>query len=128
MAEKRLNDNWLGERLRTLRGHRSQKEVAETAGIDKASLCRIELGKNPHPSLVTIEKIAKSLGTTSQRLLDPAANVFFGGKEPRLPGDLREILTKIQDEIRDLQDLHRATRRIVDRLDRESRGRGRRSA
>jgi Predicted transcriptional regulators len=44
-----------------LRGHRTQKEIAELVGISRTAYTNIEKGKR-NPSVSTAKKIAKALG------------------------------------------------------------------
>lgn len=59
----------LGERIAQLRDGRSQTKIAELAGIDPATLNRIERGKNKNPSRQTLTAIARALGVETQDLL-----------------------------------------------------------
>lgn len=52
-----------GQRVRHWRELKNveQQDLADTAGLDRARLCRIELGKTK-PKAEEIEKLAKALG------------------------------------------------------------------
>ncbi len=59
-------------RLRALRERKvlTQQELAEKAGITRATLSRLEAGaENPYPS--TIRKLAAALDVEPQRLMEP---------------------------------------------------------
>jgi len=61
-------------RLRALRERKvlTQQELAEKAGITRATLSRLEAGaENPYPS--TIRKLAAALGVEPQVLMEPEA-------------------------------------------------------
>jgi len=50
----------------------TQQELAEKAGITRATLSRLEAGaENPYPS--TIRKLAAALGVEPQALMEPEA-------------------------------------------------------
>lgn len=68
----------LGERISHLRGRRTQIAVAAAAGIDAATLNRIERGKSKNPSEDTLEAIAGALGVNVSDLTDPAARLAHG--------------------------------------------------
>lgn len=68
----------LQDNIRILREHRalSQRELAEKACINTATICRIETGRHkPQPS--TIRKIATALEVRPEELLT---------EQPKLPG------------------------------------------
>lgn len=54
-------DMHIGERLATLRGRKSQREIAKKSNVDVSTLSRIERGKID-PNLSTLERIAGALG------------------------------------------------------------------
>lgn len=59
-------------RLRALRERKvlTQQELADKAGITRATLSRLEAGaENPYPS--TIRKLAAALGVEPQALMEP---------------------------------------------------------
>lgn len=59
--------NW----LKAIRGAKSQREVAEQAGITQAFYCEIESGKK-RPSVPTAKKIADTLGFDWTRFFEGA--------------------------------------------------------
>ena len=63
----------LGARIRAVRTDRSLtvQQLADRAGISRRLLTQIELGQ-ANPSLVTVTRIARELGTEFTGLLDPA--------------------------------------------------------
>jgi ribosome-binding protein aMBF1 (putative translation factor) len=60
--------NQLGKRIRDSRraSGLSLARLADLSGVEKAALSRLESGKNPNPSLRTLEKVATALGTELQ--------------------------------------------------------------
>lgn len=81
----------LGERIAKLRGSISQRQLALKAGIEQATLSRIERGEmdlvSPH-----VSKLAKALGVSANDLLQEGSNV-----EPvRMDGRLIPVLDYIQ--------------------------------
>jgi transcriptional regulator with XRE-family HTH domain len=60
-------------RLKTVRERKAftQEQLAEKAGVSRATLARIETGQNePYPS--TVRKIADALGVEPEQLMEPA--------------------------------------------------------
>lgn len=102
----------LGQRIAHLRGRRSQKDVAAAAGIDAATLNRIERGSSKNPTEATLEAIAGALGVDVNDLADPNARVVLGfeRESPRLssssdrplPDDLGRMVNAMRAEIRDV--------------------------
>jgi transcriptional regulator with XRE-family HTH domain len=126
----------LGLRVMTLRGRRTQAELARTAKIDKATLNRIETGKNANPSQATLEKLARALGISVAVLLDPDAQVVAGGHGPDvyLPDKLKLVLEDMEAQIqeamavaKDALAVGRAARTIAERVERQLQHRGRRN-
>ena len=108
--------NFLGSRIRLLRGDRSQDDVARAAGVDKATISKTECGHNENILNPTLEKIVRGLripGLTVAKLRDPAFPVTYGGAPPRLPETLKTILEQMQEQIEDLYSMHRDLRREV---------------
>lgn len=60
----------LGEKIRSLRKERdlTQEKLAELAKVDPKSIISIETGKR-NPTLKTLNKLAKALKTSSNKLL-----------------------------------------------------------
>lgn len=60
----------LGEKIRIIRKERklTQEQLAELAKIDPKSIIEIEAGKR-NPTLKTLNKLAKALKTSSDKLL-----------------------------------------------------------
>ena len=73
----------IGERIKEirLRKHYSITRLAEEAQISKSYLSQIEKGANTNPSLQMLYKIAASLGTTVDYLIDEKTN-GVKSKEP----------------------------------------------
>lgn len=61
----------LAERIRSLRESAglSQSELAGSAGITKSAVGMIETGRRCTPQADTLARIARALGTTSEKLL-----------------------------------------------------------
>ena len=60
-------------RLRALRERRAltQRELADLAGVSRATLISLEAGReNPYPT--TVRKLAKALGVAPDALMEPA--------------------------------------------------------
>ncbi len=51
------------------RQDKTQKELAEEAGIDVFTLSKIETGTTPNPTIETLTKIAKALGVGVEDLI-----------------------------------------------------------
>lgn len=74
------------------RHHRlSQQTLADACGVSRATIAKIEGGRYV-PSLATVAKLAKALGTTSARLID----------DPRQHGTLTRWLENLKHELRRL--------------------------
>lgn len=60
----------LGKNIKRIRGRKkmSQGDICRAVGLDRAQMSNIETGKG-NPTLSTIEKIARALGTTVDKLL-----------------------------------------------------------
>ena len=58
----------IGRRLRTLRGARSQIDVAVEAGISRVYLSELERGKRPRPRRALLERLAEALGATLEEI------------------------------------------------------------
>lgn len=81
MKEKTLNEV-LGENIRILRTvlNESQRDVSERTGIPQSVLSDLEHGRG-NPTLITLKKIAKGLGTNVQTLLnDYVLTELYGQK------------------------------------------------
>jgi|SRR5215469_2775726 len=129
----------LGQRIKALREqqHRSAAEVARAAGIDKATLCRIELGKQRNPKTSTVTALASVYGLTPGQLLGSEAMPRRGGagKAALLPTELRDLIGELRDELDEVRGIAKEARSIaraaaakVERLARPSAGRARRLA
>lgn len=61
----------IGERIADLRKFRrmSMQAVADAAGITKAHICHLERGQTVNPGVVTLERVARALGTSLAYLL-----------------------------------------------------------
>jgi transcriptional regulator with XRE-family HTH domain len=75
----------VGARIRELRTARSLtvQQLADRAGISRRLMTQIELGQ-ANPSLVTVSRIARRLGTEFTELLQPAGGSAI---EARAPGE-----------------------------------------
>ncbi len=61
--------NKIGENIRKLR---QQKKMSQKkADLALNTIVKIETGKNPNPTLETIQKIAKALGVSVDKILNP---------------------------------------------------------
>ena len=67
MAHDRKYRDSLAHSIKVLRGTRTQKEIAQAAGIPTSTWCKIEQGRQV-PRDSTFSKIAKSLGCTAAEL------------------------------------------------------------
>jgi transcriptional regulator with XRE-family HTH domain len=78
----------LGEWVRTNRRAQgiSQRALAERSGISRSYLCDIEQGRGFHPSVATLDKLAKAFGATRNDLLR-ASGIF---EQPGKARDTRE--------------------------------------
>ena len=98
----------LGERIASLRGRRSQVSLAAAAGIDAATLNRIERGRIKNPQETTLKAIARALGVTLRDITNPDAKVVHGVQGPQvftaseLPGELGQVVNALRLEIRDV--------------------------
>lgn len=109
----------LGDRIAHLRGRRSQVDVAREAGIDPATLNRIERGRIKNPQPQTLEAIASVLGVRLTDLTDPEARIVRSAEGPRvatsqLPDDLGRALIAMRAEIRDVLNIAWDARGIAD--------------
>ena len=141
----------LGQRIAMLRGRRSQKNLAAAAGIDAATLNRIERGTSKNPSRDTLEALAGALGVSVGDLTDTTARIVFGFEReeqppqaslPEEPEDIARLLNSMRIQLRDAMNiawnaqgasetaLARADKALVkaDAAFRQSARRGRRSA
>jgi transcriptional regulator with XRE-family HTH domain len=64
-----------GETLRTLRDDAwlSQQELADLAGVARATVNYIECGHNTHPRSATIKRLAEALGVRPEALIEEVA-------------------------------------------------------
>jgi transcriptional regulator with XRE-family HTH domain len=63
----------LGQRLQTLRGAQSQREVAERSGLDISTISRLERGKID-PSYRTLDKLRRALNASWDALVTEEAD------------------------------------------------------
>lgn len=113
----------LGERIALLRDGRSQTKIAELAGIDPATLNRIERGKNKNPSRATLTAIARALGVETRELLadaplsDTAPAIEIAAGEWQLSkaawDALGEHIQLLEDQLHEYGVLLRDARRIA---------------
>ena len=65
--------NRIGENIRKLRQQKkmSQDRLSKKADLALNTIVKIETGKNPNPTLETLQKIAKALGVSLDKILNP---------------------------------------------------------
>ncbi|MCD6114808.1 helix-turn-helix transcriptional regulator [bacterium] len=65
--------NKIGENIRKLRQQKkmSQDRLSKKADLALNTIVKIETGKNPNPTLETLQKIAKALGVSVDKMLNP---------------------------------------------------------
>ena len=65
--------NKIGENIRKLRQQKkmSQDRLSKKADLALNTIVKIETGKNPNPTLETLQKIAKALGVSLDKILNP---------------------------------------------------------
>jgi len=65
--------NKIGENIRKLRQQKkmSQDRLSKKADLALNTIVKIETGKNPNPTLETLQKIAKALGVSVDKILNP---------------------------------------------------------
>ena len=63
--------NKIGENIRKLRQQKkmSQDRLSKKADLALNTIVKIETGENPNPTLETLQKIAKALGVSVDKLL-----------------------------------------------------------
>ena len=90
----------IGERIKNLRLQKgySINRLAEKAHISKSYLCHLEKGLNSNPSLKMLDKIASSLHTTIDYLIDPEVSIETVPLKPNLN---KEWLQLIEEAIKD---------------------------
>lgn len=90
----------LGERIRILRAeaHLSLPALAENAKISKSVLFQIENSESPNPSLETLQKIAKALGTTLAELLSTQGVRTKRALPERVDPELEEMISGLRKE------------------------------
>jgi transcriptional regulator with XRE-family HTH domain len=91
----------LGERIRILRteAQLSLPALAEKADISKSVLFQIENSEAPNPSLETLQKIAKALGTTLADLLVVKGTVRAKRDMPdRIDPALKEMIESLKKQ------------------------------
>lgn len=90
----------IGEKIKNLRlkqGY-SMTRLAEKAHISKSYLCHLEKGLNNNPSLKMLEKIAFSLHTTIDHLLEPTIGLEAAPLNPKLDMEWIQLIEQaIQD-------------------------------
>lgn len=67
-SESEIDLHALGQRVRQLRGVRTQEEFADALGISQAQLSKYELGQSALP-LTVLAKLAKRSGRTADWIL-----------------------------------------------------------
>ena len=65
--------NKVGENIRKLRQQKkmSQDRLSKKADLALNTIVKIETGKNPNPTIETLQKIAKALGVSVDKILNP---------------------------------------------------------
>lgn len=63
----------IGDKVRFWREKKgiSQRELARRSGLHYVHVAKIELGQRPDPAISTMQAIAKALGITLDKLLNP---------------------------------------------------------
>lgn len=122
IRERTLGAKSLGERIATLRraSRRSQTDLAREAGIDAATLNRIERGHRRNPSIATLTAIARALGVELTELQDPHVPLRVGlGTEGPLQAQVAELvelaLADLRLEIREVLSVARDGRSTADK-------------
>jgi transcriptional regulator with XRE-family HTH domain len=59
----------LSQVIKTLRGNRTQAEIAKAARVTKNYITMLEAGKRKNPSLPVLRRLAKALGVPVAELL-----------------------------------------------------------
>lgn len=83
--------------LRLKKGY-SITRLAEKAGISKSYLSHLEKGLNNNPSLQMLEKIAFSLNTTIDELIEAESSNYISSAKPIIT---RDWLSLIEQAIKD---------------------------
>ncbi len=65
--------NKIGENIRKLRQQKkmSQDRLSKEANLALNTIVKLETSKNPNPTLETLQKIAKALGVSIDKILKP---------------------------------------------------------
>jgi transcriptional regulator with XRE-family HTH domain len=114
-------DQSIGERLRSLRGRRSQKAIAELAGVSQGHLSNLEHGRKQLDSRRLIARLAEALEVTAADILgqpwrtdrDPALQAAHGAVD-RIRLRLMDTAVKEPDgPTAPLPDLERQTATLV---------------
>ena len=63
----------IGENIRKLRQQKkmSQDRLSKKADLALNTIVKIETGENPNPTLETLQKVAKALGVSLDKILNP---------------------------------------------------------
>jgi XRE family transcriptional regulator of biofilm formation len=96
----------LGQRLVALREEKglSLSAVADSAGIAKSYLAKLERGEVENPGLKTLDSVAKALDVTLAHLLAPKPRAVGAEQQSGvpdledLPRSLREFLKQLEEE------------------------------
>lgn len=90
----------LGERIRILRteAHLSLPVLAQKADISKSVLFQIETSESANPSLDTLQKIAKALGTTLAELLSTQGVRAKRQLPARLDPELEKMIAGLRED------------------------------
>ena len=61
----------IGDKIKTLRKKRglTRRKLSDAVGLTEATIYMIEAGRESNPKLLTLDRIAAALGTTTAKLL-----------------------------------------------------------
>ena len=93
MESERQYQKALGKTIKTFRGVRTQKELAEGAGIPTSTLSKIEQGRQI-PRAATIAKIACGLGLSAVKLEQRVAAQMLSSETSPASGLVRKISSR----------------------------------
>lgn len=117
----------LGERLRILRGHRTQRDLARDAGIDNGTLSRLERGELD-PTLSTLQKIARALGISLSVMFSDDSTpqtIVAGATGLRLPeGATAQAIRNLQAQIDSVLEIAQEAKRLAEQATKQPARRG----
>lgn len=102
----------IGERLRRAleRAGKSQREVAERARLEEATVSKVLSGKTPSPFFSTVEKIVRAAGLTWSEVFEEPQMRLSGG-DVRTATEFQGVLTRILDNDAKQKRMERGGRR-----------------